>query len=400
MQFLKPFIEYFDARAPIDTSGYRDVGFNEAVHRRALSCEFINIYNNEPFSENFYGCLGVVMRKIPRLALYLPIDWLDKAPGHFMPTFLNHWQRCWYMQDVRENFNLGDIYEPEARIGELEYVVKAMHLLPELVRIGYLDDDDIIRIVEHVRHDDPLICHSLLDTIPVLRDQSLIEQETAEQVLHMTRNLAPRLAPPKLAFVSEERKVWLRAMAEDYRIEPSNISGPFSGNLSKEFLSEIVKLRPNEIAIVCNSRLKGYARDDSDCDLFWLNPTTGEISGDYHSMIGNKADPGIIHLLMDAVWATANNEIDLRAVRSNALKPYFELSPDAPERGMCLSRLEADLVQYRLMHKGFKRTHPAQPNWLAQYAVIDGASAFYDDRYREIATIILISYLDLPAIKA
>ena len=399
MQFLKPFIEFFDARAPIDASGYREVGFDEAIHRRALSRKFLNIYNKEPFSESFYGCLSVVMRKIPRLALYLPIDWLDKAPGHFMSAYLNHWQRCWYMQDARENFNLGDIYEPEARIGELEYVVKAMHLLPELVRIGYLDDDDIIRIVKHVRHDDPLICHSLLDAISVLRDQSLIEQETAEQVLHMTRNLSPRLAPPRLAFVTEKRKAWLKEMAEDYRIEPSNISGPFSNNLSEELLLEISKQRPNEIAIIGGSRLKGYARVDSDYDLFWLNPITGEISGGYSSSIG-KANPNIIHLLMDTVWATANNGIDLRAARNGALKPYFKLPPDAPERGMCLSRLEADLVQYRLMHKGFIHTHEAQPNWLARYTVIDGASAFYDDRYREIATIILISCLDLPTIKA
>ena len=121
------------------------------------------------------------------------------------------------------------------------------------------------------------------------------------------------------------------------------------------------------------------------------------MSGIYQSKIGT-ADPNIIHLLMNTVWASANDAYNLKSIREEALRPYFELPEDSLKRAHCLCRLESDLVQYRLMHKGFKHTRSAQPTWLAQYPTIDGASAFYDDDYREIATTILMSYLIMPTI--
>ena len=397
MQHLTPFIELCDDRVPYDTEMQPNIGSHSIFLRRALNRKFHETFQKEGFSDAFYRRLNLAFRTIPRLALYVPFNWLDRAPDYFISTYLDYWQRCLTMQDARENFNLGDIYEPEARIGEVEYIVKAMHLLPDLLRIGYLDEEDVVKIAQKSRRRDPLLCHSLLDTLPVLCGENLMQQQTAELILRITREVSPRPAPPQLAFVTPKREAWLAEMAEDYQVKPQYISGPFSLNCDEAFLAHIANLDKTKIALIGGSRLKGYARDDSDYDVAWLDPQTGEMSGIYQSKIGT-ADPNIIHLLMNTVWASANDAYSLKSIREEALRPYFELPEDSLKRARCLCRLESDLVQYRLMHKGFKHTRSAQPTWLAQYPTIDGASAFYDDDYREIATTILMSYLIMPTI--
>ena len=314
MQHLTPFIELCDDRVPYDTGMQPNIGSHSIFLRRALNRKFHETFQKEGFSDTFYRRLNLAFRTIPRLALYVPFNWLDRAPDYFISTYLDYWQRCWTMQDARENFNLGDIYEPEARIGEVEYIVKAMHLLPDLLRIGYLDEEDVVKIAQKSRRRDPLLCHSLLDTLPVLCGENLMQQQTAELILRITREVSPRPAPPQLAFVTPKREAWLAEMAEDYQVKPQYISGPFSLNCDEDFLARIANLDKTKIALIGGSRLKGYARDDSDYDVAWLDPQTGEMSGTYQSKVGT-ADPNIIHLLMNTVWASANDAYSLKSIR-------------------------------------------------------------------------------------
>ena len=62
-----------------------------------------------------------------------------------------------------------------------------------------------------------------------------------------------------------------------------------------------------------------------------------------------------------------------------------------------LEEMERDSLQYRLLHKGFERYFPIQsPMNTVHGHAIDGQSAFYDSRYRRIATELFIRRVFLP----
>jgi hypothetical protein len=75
---------------------------------------------------------------------------------------------------------------------------------------------------------------------------------------------------------------------------------------------------------------------------------------------------------------------------------YLKLPAGSIARRQSLERLEQDLLQYRLMHKGIKRIYENASENTQYFTDIDGASAFYDHRYRRIASQLFAKYVFLP----
>ena len=63
---------------------------------------------------------------------------------------------------------------------------------------------------------------------------------------------------------------------------------------------------------------------------------------------------------------------------------------------MSLERLESDLLQYRLLHKGFSRFAGNKNYATGLYPEMDGDCPFYDDSYRRIATMLYAKYVLIP----
>jgi hypothetical protein len=81
--------------------------------------------------------------------------------------------------------------------------------------------------------------------------------------------------------------------------------------------------------------------------------------------------------------------------------PPHTLKDGKPTRERWLEEMERDSLQYRLLHKGFARYYPiSSPMNTLHGDGIDGASAFYDPRYRRIATELFIRRVFLPNLSA
>ncbi len=107
------------------------------------------------------------------------------------------------------------------------------------------------------------------------------------------------------------------------------------------------------------------------------------------------ADKYWTHLLFNTAWVGASDAI---ATLQQKLLPRYFLDTNTSvdgrsERQLYLERLEQDLLQYRLLHKGYERHYPAIPNTMA---VVDKNSVFWDEGYRRIASQLFVSAVFLP----
>jgi len=69
-------------------------------------------------------------------------------------------------------------------------------------------------------------------------------------------------------------------------------------------------------------------------------------------------------------------------------------------RGLYLEEMERDILQYRLMHKGYERFFPPAGGLHSAHAdKVDGESMFWDSGYRQLATKLFASRVFLPKIK-
>ena len=345
-----------------------------------------SIYHNV-----FYqGCSGI-LEKQWRLALYIPLEELRDAPDSFREDYLRAWRECCHYLDVRECFNVGDIYERSASTGHPERVIKAYHLLPWLIRWGYLSEQDLVNIVEeNIVGKSIYALNAIRDTMPIIR--FCVSRECCDW---LTRNLS-RIGPvekPTLNYVTPKRQEWLEQSKRRKRVELQHPAGPFSANMP--IVQSAIRSEPDdgEIFLVGGSTLKGYSTNESDTDIFRLNASTGEIV-EASQIVGRKAnlgDPSLAHVYLNTVWCGKYEPEQLQII-----KPYLEQT-DQELRRRTIERLEYDLLQFRLMHKGMRYAYPDDLSQETAFnSSIDGASAFYDDRYRQIATLLFARYVWLP----
>lgn len=197
------------------------------------------------------------------------------------------------------------------------------------------------------------------------------------------------------------------------------LEGPLFQNLStvEEERAEFRnKLQDSELAdviypagIIYGSRLKGYGRHDSDLDRavfirpgvmgsarqllrtklgdvteYWLDGAGDELRvHDFPQLMASVGDSTDAHVLFGGSWEGDTATISMLGER--LLKPYF-CEENEQVRQVWLEEMERDLLQYRLLHRGYERFNIAGPD------------IFMDDRYRLMASKLYASHVFIPRI--
>lgn len=327
-----------------------------------------------------------------RLALYMPFGPDLIAMRYYHSDYMRAWKELISHEDVRESFNIGDIYEPEARKGEPERVVKCFHLIPWLLKYGVVTHDDISYLFYYAKN--RLQQSSIYDCC-----KGQMSSDLAKLKKQFDKS-GFDYVPPKseLLYETEARKAWLKrrekigdeGMSEKARKAfLKRIVTPFSQNFQNSTLPRMLPeltefLKPDEVVLIGGSRIKGYSLNNSDCDIFLHKLSDFE-----------NPDPNEIHKVFNMIWVSNDPKIEKK--RAEIAAKYMKLPAGSLERKQCLSRLEADLLQFRLMHEGFPRAFGKDLSVETRdLEGIDGASAFYDPRYREAASILYSKYVFLP----
>lgn len=163
------------------------------------------------------------------------------------------------------------------------------------------------------------------------------------------------------------------------------------------------------IAMLGGSRLKGYGDESADTDIAvvarpdavlpdtlpellfdGLTPTILQTS---EMPQGLYIDPVWSNLLFNAVW------IGDKATVSELQRATITMYDTPIDRYVALRRLEQDVLQYRLLHKGYERHYPVRADdTLIVPDGIDGQSTFWDSGYRRLATQLFAEKVRLPTI--
>lgn len=341
--------------------------------------------------KKFYDACEALLRNeySRRILLYLPLGLLEDAPDRFRQTYRDTWFRMSYIRDIRENFHIGDCFEPDARPPEgLERVVKCAHLTPWLLKFKYIDTSDVLQIIEE-RGDNLVLLQSFKDTWNYMYSQGIINATELRQLSAKTAHLPSRIKQEPL-YISEKRLEWLREKDRPVKLlTPSaKLEGPFSGNLPavKAQIEEIAsRLLPSEIVLVGGSQLKGYGTIDSDLDIWNLQ----ELEKSEEFKLGS---PHASHIYFNTMWLVgkAVTDDELRYTVNRITSAYKHLRSDIKK--FAIERLESDLLQYRLLHKGFARFIGID-KFDDLPTEMDGDSPFYHDEYRQIATMLFAKYV-------
>lgn len=344
-------------------------------------------------ADYFYAIRQIL--RIPeyeRILLYLPFSDLRYAPEWFRRVYLDAWYDLLNIQDARENFFEGDTFEVDARPGgELERVVKCAHLTPWLVEAGYIGYAELKDIVS-LNQDNEVLLRSFANTWRLIRERGLLSESEIGVLEELTEQVTQRAKLNPL-YVSSGRQKWLRerneAPSQTRLLTPkAHLAGPFSPNaksVAGELESIYNSLRPTEVALIGGSRLKGYGTETSDLDVFRLHELEA-------NPVMTTGSPHATHVYFNTLWMSRKSVDDLREIMSECAEKYFE----SPERKVAIERLESDLLQYRLLHKGFQRYFGGYDSAAKDYEEMDGNCPFYDDSYRKIATELFMKYVFIP----
>ena len=151
-----------------------------------------------------------------RLTLYLPFEvmpsqaaldqGLSDDASRFQTSYLNAWARMLNVHDVRANFVDGDVIELDKRNSDPERVVKAAHLIPELLQKGWLEMDQIEELREATM--DEVLNESIADALTATDLQPEISSESIYDLLQRPREPSPPDTTPR-------REEWLQAAHEE-----------------------------------------------------------------------------------------------------------------------------------------------------------------------------------------
>ncbi len=347
-------------------------------------------------SELFYESCSKILsdRDSERILLYLPLRCLESAPDSFRRAYLGAWHDLLNVMDVRENFHLGDCLELDARPRDgLSRVVKCAHLVPWLLKFGYLEVDELIRILADAKAcNDIVLLQSFRDTWGFIQVNHILDAAELYRMIALTKDV-PNYALIEPLYVSKKRLAWLdeRRTHAELLFPKAKLAGPFSKNVPflKRQIEEIsAQLSPSEIVLVGGSQLKGYATVNSDLDVWDLEEL--EMSSNLY-----PGSPDAIHIYFDTIWVGGAETVGKLKSRADAVVNLYSGSALYAHRSdlrrQALERLESDLLQYRLLHKGFARFTGRH-----EYEIpleMDGDCPFYDDEYRKIATMLYAKYV-------
>ena len=387
MNMLEPFVERrYEETEPTERS------------RKQIAENILSYLKNYPEYGNPHSDRGIKFydaccqlledKSSERILLYLPLGCLSSAVS---VTFITRCRDAWYsllrVRDVRENFHLGDCFELDARPhGGLERVVKCAHLTPWLLEHGYLKTDELVRVIEvGLKVGDEVLLQSFKDTWDFIESHKIIPSSELFLLRKMTSHLPERQKQEPL-YISKKRREWLaeRDQPVELLTPEAKLEAPFRTTiptLRPQFEEIAARLGPDEIVLVGGSQLKGYGTSNSDLDVYEL------------TQINHFGD---MYLYYNTVWLGGErmDTVSLETTRSSRIARY-DLAQDGVHdrlRRLAIERLESDLLQYRLLHKGFARF--TGRNQFSDVPVeMDGDCPFYDDEYRRIATMLYAKYV-------
>ena len=145
---------------------------------------------------------------------------------------------------------------------------------------------------------------------------------------------------------------------------------------------------PSEIVLVGGSQLKGYGTKNSDLDVWNLKQleTNDTLK---------PGSPHATHIYFDAIWLGGEAVADeLEQIANQITNMYTDsvmYTTRLEIRRQAIERLESDLLQYRLLHKGFSRFTGIDEFYIPPE--MDGDCPFYVDEYRRIATMLYAKYV-------
>lgn len=165
------------------------------------------------------------------------------------------------------------------------------------------------------------------------------------------------------------------------------------------FRPQVNYLQKEEVLEILKKDIPGLANIDKFME-FWVKEKNGNFyldkpRQDNRIFLGEQQ----VHFLLGGVWIGGGDEFT--QLRSEILKSYLDLSRFHEQkkevRSQLLGQIELDVLQYRLMHKGYKKLYPQikrqnTPN----SGLIDWDSDFWDPGFRRIATKLFISKVFLP----
>lgn len=240
----------------------------------------------------------------------------------------------------------------------------------------------------------------------------------------------------QLGIISEE-------IFTSFNLNIPKLSGPFSDNLSAmkndiDYLQTVALAISTDqglsqylypVILVFGSRLKGYGHANSDIDVavfikpktsinnleniqkllveifdhnkiqgkvfqFWLESDGADLRvRDLNSPNSLIGESHCTYLLFGAVWL--GDQVIISQLREQLIVPYF-YNQNKELLRLYLESLERDILQYRLMHKGYQQFFPAVSD--LETNSIDGQSYFWDSGYRQLAIKLFSQMVFIPQI--
>ena len=222
-----------------------------------------------------------------RLALYLPFEFLpgadrtplspalEQAAVAFTDAYKEAWHRLLNVHDVRANFVDGDVLEIEQREADLPRVVKAAHLIPELVLHGMMTVDESLALMEETPDD--ILRKNVAEAMAVLADRGLLRSGDIARIEDSpdpaVNRLGEQIRESGITKANDERPIpemSAAAMNERLRAEAARIAtadfGDASPNrkawLQKEGLRNAAEAAGNDIA----SAIGAHAADGKEIE--------------------------------------------------------------------------------------------------------------------------------------
>ncbi len=386
----------------------------------------------------FYKALSAVLESDPynrRMLLYLPFEFLPNADFHseseelneeiknFVSVYMKHWHELLSVHDVRANFVDGDILESDIAAQSFPRVSKAAHFIPILLKKKYLDMNDIIAMMKNCNDD--VLKESIADALPKLRQSLNIIQKTHRQKRSELGTVsAARLAWEAARYDKEQYSAYT---AIDLIQETLAIAAMAINIQSNALLSK--KVYP--VAIFYGSKVKGYALQNADTDIaIFIKPGTSfqdrtAIQDELKNIFNTEAirgkavefwldeklaiqdmpqcdqqlgDSMLSHVLLQGIWT--GDKATVQKLQ-HSLLPYFLYSKNRKYGSHCARRIwlegmEANMLQYRLLHKGYNRFHAAQDNPDIEHLPLLDPGTFWDPGYRMLAVELFLKKVFLP----
>lgn len=353
-----------------------------------------------------------------RIALFLPFESFPSpeddsvAAEGFRQDYLEAWQNLLCVQDVRANFNDGDVLEVAARPGDPERVVKAAHLAPFLIQNQMITTEDVLTIMESGAGE--MICRGFLDTVPMMQDWGQISASEQARFDKIRQDLPEPPKPAEPKFISEKRKAWLAEKANplprptEFTEDYIKLGLPLSSRIENlapeiETAGQVAAVldtkKTTGVIMLGGSRLKGYGRSDSDLDLYVITEDRDapQMEGVHNIPYQNLLEQPFeyAHEFFDTLMV---GDLEKIKVLQRELAPVYFSEDDGQMRRWNTEKLEQDLLEYRLLQKGYPRLCPDTNPEYKKYIQMDGRSVFYETGFRVIAAKIYANSVFIPKV--